>query len=341
MSMNERPGRIHPAYLNLGHYIETPVIEQEVGVGGEFGYDMLNRAGEVVRPRVNFENTVLDVGIAAMCGAGRNYYNLAGHGDNDDFGIASSYCVVGTDGTAPATGQSGIIASAGATYLHGGHAHEGRQYHSAEGYWDTEGVWLFDFNQANAVLAEVGTEDLYRDPDKAWTRQLFKDEQGNPITITKTDEEQLRIYYKRRIAWPAVQTVQNAVDISGTAHDVTTQPVDIDDRNWYEMLNSLGNSGSGVFYENLTLPASFEDEPATSNSIATQGPNARTNGSTFYEVEYRLAPSEGNVVGGIEGIRHGPSSPGEPFATHFDPPIVKTDTEELIARFRYNIGRIS
>lgn len=72
----------------------------------------------------------------------------------------------------------------------------------------------FDFNQANGNLTEFGGSAS--SSASMNTRDLFRNEQGDPITITKTEEEQLVIHYSVFIdVAPTSMTPDGSINIAG------------------------------------------------------------------------------------------------------------------------------
>lgn len=142
-----------------------------------------------------FLNDLANVGVGVnqwpgfIVGVGSN-----GQADGRGVGSYLSRCRVGIDGRVPAPtdsglfsqiAQTGFVRSVVSTNL------LGSETHTIE--------YLFGPGAINNTIREIG----FSTPGNIFiSRSLFRDEVGNPIEITLTSEDQLRIFYTMEITYP-------------------------------------------------------------------------------------------------------------------------------------------
>src|SRR5690606_24895065 len=105
----------------------------------------------------------------------------------------TQYVHVGTDNTTPTTSDSALGSEVARTNQALNMGPPSEVTFPSEGVGRFRRVRTFDYDQANGNLAEFGggaTNDT-----TVLTRELFRDEEGVPVVITKTEDELLIITY--------------------------------------------------------------------------------------------------------------------------------------------------
>lgn len=166
-----------------------------VTMNGRLHYQMIDRDGNVA---VDGEqsNLFLDQGVSNLNSAGLSgfIYRVA----------------VGTGSSVPAVTQTGLDSM----LAHTRNAFPGYNYNDVNtvrvspGVYDISKGYEFDFSEANGNLTEWGAySGGYNSIDNATSRELFRDNNGNPVTLTKTADYKLRLVYTVRFTFgPVVPT---------------------------------------------------------------------------------------------------------------------------------------
>lgn len=342
MSQSKRRPLGTPA-LHLIRNIEVPSFT-DIGLQGWFTVELIHARTGLVKRRLEFKNLITDAALNAMA-------------ETTSADQLTSYMAVGTGTTAPAVTDVALVSEAGRTNNNGG-------FGLAVG-WDSVGqyryfrlVRLFTETQGNGNLTELG---LFRSTygavgDTMLTRQLFRDELGNPTTITKTSADQLRVTYELRVHAGASAAV-TSFTVNGTVHNITTQRHNSNDAYAFAALtlggvgNLAGNKGFGCrIGATNVIPASV----ATNIAEDGFGPNTREllgtyAAGTFYrDVESRWEPSGGNLAGGLIGnvLNFAPYSPNHggsvyyAYASYIDPKVPKDNTQRFIWQDRISLVRV-
>jgi hypothetical protein len=155
-----------------------------VGLRGEMEWELFERHNgkEVAVRRGKQRNLIVDTGLDLRC-------------RNLTWGttILVSHMGVGTNTTDPIVSQNSLIAQLG----------DRKQYTARNTVrsdsdeiipWSTY-VFEFQESEANGDLAEWGVFYEATGTDM-WCRELFRDENGDPVVVTKTDTQVLRFTYK-------------------------------------------------------------------------------------------------------------------------------------------------
>lgn len=346
-----RPGRIwvpEAPQLMLRRHRETSLLVPKPTFGSIFHWELVRRDGSV-KHRGSVHNLILDEGLAAL------------H-DNDDSHLGNNfywrtcYLIVGTDNTEPAVGQSGVITPLASTNSAGGFSRSAG--HSAGGgyVWGQE-VRVFSFGSANGNLTELGTASgAHTDGARVnWNRQLFRDELGDPVTITKTSDEELRVTIETRLYWPA--TVVDSLMMATPGGDVETdyeiRPENVDSQWLFEDVGpGPGSSGGGFagslgdwtkhhrgvsFVGSFSFGATVQDINSIGGGTLSKTPST-IHGADYVEQTYTLTAAQGNF-GGIEGIDSSAGADGTGYGVKFAPEIAKTSIDRLVVVVRQSIGR--
>lgn len=160
---------------------------------GRLHWQLVGRDGKV-KQEGEQSNLVLDSGLDHVAS-----YSIV---TNGGAGVAR-YAAVGTGSTAPATSQTGLDSEIARTSTLGVVSYPGVTTETANGVFEHKIDREFGFAEANGNLTEWGFS-----PGSAGTslfcRELFRDGSNNPITVTKTSSEKLRLTYTLTITFTPV-----------------------------------------------------------------------------------------------------------------------------------------
>lgn len=294
-----------------------------------------------------YSNVIVDAGLDAI---GNETFGMS---DINDSGL---YMAVGTNNTVPSQSDTALgneVARTNTQFSQNSGSGTNFDY-----WWERETV-EFSKSQANDTLAELGKlQGSSGGP--MWMRQLFKDDQGNNTTITKTSSEILRIQYEVRV-YPQKTVKQKTLDVDtrGTLVSTTVdyQPQLVNDSQAWGMSEGFAAFVSHALWgecrlkawDNNALPGDFQsDGPASStnqNSINDLGSDLSTSagsytaGSFQRDVTFDVVSSALNWPNGIGAMAFGPEVSREGWVSFFDPQIDKTDTDELSITVRFSWGR--
>lgn len=205
--------------------------------------------------------------------------------------------------------------------------------------------------------------DVINDAGTLMTRQLFRDEEGNPIAVTKLSDEILLLTYEIRFMFfdddrfDFTGTVTSTRDTHnfriGFANFLSTSSNNF----WLNGIASPGLSASRVVVttNDAQTNLSFDDlrlGPATLNNLSVNnGSVGALENNTISSIPYRtrtitVSPSIDAGSYGVEWIAYGGSTNfpsnrwnGSGIYIKFDPPIIKTTDEEFSLRIGVSFDR--
>lgn len=128
-----------------------------------------------------FSNLILNVGLDLLASAPLGFSGISDS--------SCRYVNVGEDNTDPATNQSGLLSHAASTDNTHGDVSTG--YNTDPCYKWVERTFEFSIGSCTGNLTEVGLSKVSN--DDYFNRQLFRDNNGDPTTITVLEDEGLRI----------------------------------------------------------------------------------------------------------------------------------------------------
>src|SRR5690606_29765886 len=162
--------------------------------------------------RLHFRNLITNAGLDAMAG-GVGISNLI------------NYLAVGTGSSEPRYTDTTLDAEVARTNSNGGFGDSEAMVGSGDlvEYWRRIRTRVFTEAQANGNLAELGFFSA-ASGGTMWNRQLFRDELGQPTTITKTPEDQLRVTYEYRV-YPPWDDVVQEIEVNGVPVEVVNRPL--------------------------------------------------------------------------------------------------------------------
>ena len=203
----------------------------------------------------------------------------------------------------------------------------------------------FSSGAAQGNLSELG---FRQGTSNLLSRQLFRDEFGQPTTVTVLSDEFLRITYEIRKYLPdPVDNVQDPVTISGSDYEVTTRPASVSgtSNGWARnMVSPVGASPvmlpseSGLAGITTTL-TTFTGDASGGTSFGSY-----TSGSFSQTIQGVWNPGDqtgqiGRVVFGRIASGIDESSRTCQWQTGFNPPIQKSADDRLTLQFYVEWGR--
>lgn len=324
----------------MSNLILTKTIEEElflptVGIRGWFTVELIDARTGLVKQFLRFPNLITNAGLD----------RLAISRPLDNY----QYCEVGTGSTAPAVTDTSLVTPLSPrTNADGGFGNVNTYVVGPPDYQSLVITRLFTEAQVNGNLTEVAMWSALTG-GTMFTRQLFKDGAGTPITITKTAADQLRITYEVRLYPPTADTA-GAVTLDGTAHTLTHRAQDVSSTSgaWSNALTraqntwlQITNTSQGGALETDVLVARTA---TSSGTLTTSGtPAAYTNGNYYRDHTLIWDPGIANFGTGIGIITSwGADNSGTTvrmFQTKFAPKITKTNVKRLTLVFRHSFNR--
>lgn len=312
-------------FVNLRRYVEAGTIRGVSTIEGFFEVELVHARTGLVKRRLTFPNLITDWGLDALFSA--------------NAGSMVSYLAVGTGSSVPDESDSELDAEVARTNNTGGFPNESGSEGSGDGlvyHWTTR-TRVFGEGQANANLTELGFF-AGASGGPLWNRQLFRDENGNPTTITKTSDDQLRVRYTWRVYPPMDDDIQEIL-VGGVPTEVTIRAGEVGVSALWSATSFGGSAAvmsaySGAIRGRSSLPSGSW----TPGSITVM---PYVPGSFTREAEARWTPSQANYGGGVRSFGGGSSSSSIPprFQMELSPTIPKTDAERLIVSFAWSIAR--
>lgn len=322
--------------LNLRRYIEVGAVSHAVVVEGYFTVELIHARTGLVKRRLHFRNLITDAGLDALAGGAR-------------ISDLINYLAVGTGSSEPSYTDTTLNAEVARTNSDGGFGDSDAMVGSGDlvEYWRRIRTRVFTEAQANGNLAELGFFSS-SSGGTMWNRQLFRDELGQPTTITKTSEDQLRVTYEYRI-YPPWDDVVQEIEVNGVPIEVVNRPQRVTDASYWgssnvnSALNSLGLVGFQVLraYETDTLPGRSGAPSGTLASASSHAVQSYTPGTFYREREARWEPSAANFATGIGVFLSGANSATASitFASKVTPKIMKQNNQRLIVMERWTYAR--
>jgi hypothetical protein len=225
-------------------------------------------------------------------------------------------------------------------------------------------VRLFDETVANGPVREIAVFPRTSFGATASIRTLIRDENGTPITINKTNQEQLRVRYEYRLFPPRTGSTFVAV-LGTTSHSISLMPVRTAEGSvWGGAGDQVGftrffggfststdfilqarlyGSGSGNrLYGGAPTGSPLLSGTAAVNTSASF-PTTYSIGNYYRDIDVFWSPAVGNFTNGIGLITLSWFPPfvttTEQFAMQIEPVIQKGNLQRLQMRFRLSWDR--
>lgn len=248
-------------------------------------------------------------------------------------------CAVGNGTSEPAVSQSSLDSFVAAT--------SGFPTESPSAIFDEENdvygglnelQFSFEEGAAAGNLSEIG---IGWDGADLFSRELIRDEAGNPTTITVLSDEELVVTYQLFILVSIDPVSWGPVEIAEEDRSGFIQPGELGGSLWEEASFFRVRSGTST-NDYRAAP----DEPSSVQSFFS-GDNADSVSQTdpevgdrFVEMSVTWEDSSANFTEGIKGFQWAFSgSAAGIFQCSIDPPIMKTSDDELTMTFRVNFNR--
>jgi hypothetical protein len=328
------------------------------GLGGIVYLELIDAKTGKVKESHEFTNLITN---NLMDGLGFGFFNL-GDWRNDsvtDFGVGTGSATPAfTDPTLSfqlnplSSDNGGFSAEQGFITGSGYPSDKSGSYH----YRRLTRVWTE--TEATGTIAEFGVFNNAT-PATLGVRSLIKDITGSPITITKTDQDQLRITHEMRL-YPPVEAdeVTGSIVIGATSYSFSASALNIDNETvwgWTEAASigvaaGLGfwtleawaaKSASGLidvtgtlqnFNGGVTPAASDEDNSSSLFSYPGSG--------SFYRegiAQWNPARANGDIKGFAFQLET--FAADSTYQIVISPDIVKTDVQRLKLSFHMNFNR--
>lgn len=314
--------------LNFRRYREIEHLHSNVRVEGWFELELVHARSQIVTRRVRFRNLIVNAGMDAL-GTSRALDLM-------------SYCAVGTGNTAPAVTDIALEVELARTNSDGGFPDTKGTAAGNEYAWFKR-TRSFTTAQANGNLTEVGMFRLSAGAPM-FCRQLLKDELGNPTTITKTSEFELRVIYEYRV-YPNLADVIYSAVVNGAPMDVTARPALIG-FHWDAATDFPGGATLNNVFDATTyagaaaaLGAVTARPNGTESAVAAFGDlvlAAYVNGSFSRDATITWVSSKSNYPD-VKAFM--PGGRCHPHQHLLAAPIAKTNTQKLVLNVRQSWAR--
>jgi hypothetical protein len=326
--------------MNESEEIHNIIGHAGAGIQGYFEVELIHKPTGTVKQKLQFPNVITNAAldrIGAGTGAIRSY----------------TWAAVGTGTDTPTTTDTTLSAQVVRTDSAGSPSIAGSNFYDTVGiYWRRRITRVFLSGVGTGNLTEVGLFNA-SSGGTMLCRQLFRDNAGNPTTIVKTADDELRITYEFRI-YPQQTSNTTTLTIKSVSTTCTTRAYDVDSSNRWGaadgaetagLVNSLGDTwqtavGSGGIqaYTASAMPTLTNIQTGTAFNPSSAAWGSYTNGTYYLDQTVTLLPGLGERS--IGSIIWGYASFTQPvFITTFDPPILKTATERAIFTGRFSWGR--
>lgn len=326
-----------PNIIRGGRYRDIVLDGPVFRVQGFFTVELIDAKTQIVKRRLEFPNMIVNSGL-----------DILGSSSSSDICSTAPYMAVGTGTTAPAAGQTSLVAEISPSSTH--RTVNGAGFAEVLGsgvsysYWYRRNVRLFLEAQANGNLTEVGIFSL-SSGGTMYVRQLFLDGALAPTTITKTSADQLRVTYEFRLYPPTADVTQSAFAISGTNYDIVTRAVGIANNDYWGksgvngiMVTNLGPKNM-MAQESQTLLA--QTATASGYTVAsTDTVAAYVNGNYYRELTTVFDSGIANFATGIGTVfSSGAASNRAMYQHQFTGKLLKDNTKKLTLTMRYTWAR--
>lgn len=308
------------------------LVPAGVGISGHMTVELIDARSGIIKSVHDMKNLIVNGGLDAIAGGGGTVQSLA------------YFCGVGSGNTAPANSQSQLVSQIGARSgaLPPGQNNEAG-WDESDGYGYYRIRRHFTESQAVGNIAEVGFF-TQSSGGIMFSRQLVKDNLGNPTEIAKTNSDLLNITYEIRFYPP--DDLVTAFNISDTTYPVTIRATNQNQSSWgSEVPFYLGASdfqswGPPHSTENNSIPpkdANWNPGGSTATSVNW---SSYTVGSFYRDFTIQADPDRYNYDTGIGavGIRSRNVSMFGIFFTSDKVP--KNNTQRLLLNARMSYARV-
>lgn len=329
-----------------------------MGAVGYFEVELIHKPTGLIKRKLRFRNVITNALLDwAMGGGGGAFGAFPSYFFEDGWAaIGSGTDSSGTAAYPPAVTDTTLRAEVARTQSRGSPTID------VSGGYDTVGVYWWK-KVTKVFLSGVGTNSNLTEVGlfsassggTMFCRQLFRDNAGNPTTIAKTADDELRITYEFRI-YPQQTSNTTTLTINSVSTTCTTRAYDVDSTSTGRyggngtsqngLINQIGrnwNSSTGTVYNasysSNSMPALTNEQTGTATGPSAVSWGGYTNGTYYRDQSITFLPGLGNLT--IGSITWGAPNTqlGALFITTFDPAFTKTDTQRAIFSGRFFFGR--
>ena len=281
-----------------------------------------------------FPNLITNQGLDRMA---KNYYYI-------------NYCQVGSGSTAPANSDIGLVNRLAGTIVTS--ATQGVNSTSPYYSWYKK-VYRFAEGVAAGNISEVGV-GWGVTGNVLFSRALILDVNSNPTTITVLSDEYLDVTYELRF-YPLETDVTGSITLTGNIGGtysytlrralITTvqRQNNMSSFIYPPSMSNAGLEGPGNTFNNIAYSGSIGaiDSVPSGTMVDTSGystTSAYSDGSYSLDLILSMAPTEGNVPGGIKSIKF--LFGFNQHQIEFGTAIPKTSQDSLSLTFRHVWARV-
>lgn len=326
------------------------ISEAKMGLTGRFEVELIHKPTGLLKQQLKFDNLITNAGLDDL-----------GNGTSGGLRwLRSGWIAVGSGSTPPQVTDTQLQAIVGSHSNTAGPNNGAVAYGANYSWMEYTNQKVFPAGTSTGMLTEVGVWGAYptffgfSGPTTMLTRQLFKDEFGNPTTIDKQVDDELRVTYKLRMYYMSQSRTETAT-IRGIPTTITTRGYRLDagEGSWPDGLGKLGDysvvggTNANVAFASSTMPGFTNDQTGTAIQAAAVGWNNYTNGNFYRDMNLVWNPASnipniGSIVWGgyffVSGFGNF-SVFSSPWITTFSPAITKSEFERVIFTGRFSWGR--
>lgn len=321
-----------PHFWPQGRTPEFPVDAARVGVEGWFTIQLIHARSGLIARELRFRNLIVDEGMDLLGAASLN--------------SILSHFAVGTSSAAPDVTQTALGAEAGRTNSNGGFGDNVNNWFTGNTYIWSRRTRVFLEGEANGSLTEVG---IFNAAGVMYCRSLLKDAVGDPTTIVKTSEFQLRIDYESRLYPPTDGWGDYTFDapVNGVSRTMTARPLGTGNNAAWSVFGFGGSpstAAASVGVNNSTFLALATDaalRAATSTAALNVAATSRANTAYAAGSHYREQTQEwnGSVANGTNYFLWGWNGLGATFQALFPVAFTKNNTQKFVIVARAHWAR--
>jgi hypothetical protein len=272
----------------IARHMEGLLDAPKIGFAGYVKWELV-RNGKVIKDSGGFHpNVITNIGMNRIA--------------VETLDISTAQAGVGSGATAPAITDIALQAAVGTKVGRSGVLNNAYVAGPPD-YWFRQHQYKFLEANANGNLSEFATFSS-AGGTPIFSRQLLKDNLGNPTVITKTATDQLWITYEIR-CYPPTADVNSVVTISGVNYDVTTRPMQVSSADaWGSLLANGMNTAArvGTKEANVLLARTGVASNFTSSDGTQIAQTAYVADSYFLEMKDEWSLTDVNYATGVGAI---------------------------------------
>lgn len=302
--------------------LKSQTIHVPIQVSGWIKVDAKRPDGSI-RPILDwFPNLILNSGLDYL-GSGNNYLTYCKVGDGTSTPISTQTTLDSQKASTNTTFNSDLNSASG----------------SAPWYGLFRRYFEFALGTAAGNLTELG---FGPSSGALFSRTLFKDGSGNPVTIVVLSDEILQVTYEARQYAPEVDAAFSGIVIEGVARSGVVRAASAGNGSAWSFINN--NAANGNAFGSGCSTYSGDLGTVTGQPASLSGSNANTAtystyvpGNYYLDATWAFALDKGNAVGGIKSVAFN-NSRGQ-YQANFTPVLDKTSAKTMTLTFRISWTR--